>query len=144
MEESKFLTNPGDSLIIATRQNDNGDYVITNPEFEFDGAISSESFVDIFFRTLSNGVILSEWTKVGHQITSVQQHEIQYNIEKGQILQIKFIRSEAETQGVIEFVRFYVEGTCTLVGRETPTIDASMFANIKRAQTLGACCTLPR
>ena len=138
MEESKFLTNPGDSLIIATRQNDNGDYVITNPEFEFDGAISSESFVDIFFRTLSNGVILSEWTKVGHQITSVQQHEIQYNIEKGQILQIKFIRSEAETQGVIEFVRFYVEGTCTLVGRETPTIDASMFANINSDPTITA------
>ena len=88
MEESRFLTNPGDSLIIETRQNDNGDYVITNPQFEFDGAISSESSVDIFFRTLSNGVMLSEWVKVGHQTTAIQQHTFQYSIEKGQVLQV--------------------------------------------------------
>lgn len=138
MEESRFLTNPGDSLIIETRQNDNGDYVITNPQFEFDGAISSESSVDIFFRTLSNGVMLSEWVKVGHQTTAIQQHTFQYSIEKGQVLQVKFERSDNEVQGAIEFVRFYVEGTCTLVGRETPTIDASMFAGVNSDPTITA------
>ena len=130
MEESKFLLNPGDSLIIETRQNNSGEYNITNPEFEFGGVISEDAYVDIYFRTLSNGVILSDWEKIGTQNSALKQHSCEYNIGKEQILQIKFERSNDSVEGEIEFVRFFTEGDYILIGKETPTLDASMFAGV--------------
>ena len=130
MEESRFLKNPGDSLIIETRQNDNGDYVINNPEFEFGGIISDDAYVSIYFRTVSNGVILSDWENIGIQTTVLKQYDCIYDVSKGQILQIKFERSNDSIEGEIEFIRFYTDGDYILMGKETPTLDASMFSSV--------------
>lgn len=130
MEKSRFLKNPGDSLIIETRQNDNGEYIVKNPEFEFGGIISTNAYVSIYFRTISNGVILSEWEKIGIQNTTSKQFSYEYNVGRGQILQIKFERSKDSIEGEIEFIKFHTEGSYILIGKETPTLDASMFAGV--------------
>ena len=131
MEEKSKYISPGDSLIIETRQNDNGEYKIVNPQFEFGGVISETAFISIYLRTVSNGTIYSDWQLIGRQRVAVKKHLIEYVIKKGQVLQIKFVRSKDEVAGLIEFVKFYTyEGTYTLVGRETPTLDASMFSAV--------------
>ena len=129
MEEKSRLIFPGDSLIIETRQNDNGEYNIVNPQFEFGGVISENAYVTIYIRTVSHGTIYSDWRIIGKQRVAVRQHTFEYAVGRGQILQIKFVRSKDDVNGAIEFVKFYTdEGTYTLIGRETPTLDASMFA----------------
>ena len=136
MENSKFLINPGDSLIIETRPNHNGNYLIQNPEFEFDGIISENSFVNIYFRKLSNGVIYSNWERIGTQTERIQSHQISYNLSQGEILQIRLERSEYEEEGSIEFVKFYTEGSYTLISKETPTLDASMFSGVNSDKSI--------
>ena len=130
MEESVFLKRPGDSLIIETRQNKDGLYEIVNPRFEFGGVISSEAYVIIYFRTVSNGIMITPWEKVGSQNTELSSLDLTYRIEKGQTLQIKFVRSNDIVDGDIEFIKFYTEGTYRLIGHDTPTLDASMFAGV--------------
>ena len=131
MEQSKYILNPGDSLIIETRQNDNGEYVIVDPQFQFSGVISASAFITIHFRSVSNGTILSDWQLVGTQTVASKKHNFSYSLGQGQALQIKFTRSQDNVSGSIEFVKFYTEdSTYTLLGRETPTLDASMFSSV--------------
>ena len=131
MEQSKYILNPGDSLIIETRQNDNGEYVIVDPQFQFSGVISASAFITIHFRSVSNGTILSDWQLVGTQTVASKKHNFSYSLSQGQALQIKFTRSQDNVSGSIEFVKFYTEdSTYTLLGRETPTLDASMFSSV--------------
>ena len=80
MEESVFLKRPGDSLIIETRQNKDGLYEIVNPRFEFGGVISSEAYVIIYFRTVSNGIMITPWEKVGSQNTELSSLDLTYRI----------------------------------------------------------------
>lgn len=136
-EKSKYITSPGDSLIIETRQNDNGEYKIVNPQFEFGGVISENAYITIYFRTVSNSTIYSDWSLVGKQRVAVKQHTFEYLVKRGQILQIKFVRSKDEVEGAIEFVKFHTDaGTYKLVGRETPTLDSSMFAGVNADQSI--------
>ena len=91
IENSNYLYDDRDSLILQMRPNNRGSYTINSIEFTFDG-FTGDVNIDIYFGSLENGIIESDWEYVGTASPDSYTVNTAYDVPRSAVFQIKFVR----------------------------------------------------
>lgn len=131
MQNSNYLYKPDDTLIIQLRSNNRGRYIITQSVINFSDAITTaDVLVHVYFRIVENGVIAGDWTYIGVADSENNEFNVNFEVPRESVLQVKFIRKGIETEDGVKFVSMNIGSTFIVDKKPTPTIDASMFSAI--------------
>ena len=128
MESSKYLYQNKDALIIQMRPNDRGRYHINSVDFEFSG-VGIGAIIDIYFRVVENGVLKTEWTKIGFTSFNTATIAVSYDVPRSAVLEIRFVRV-GTSASVVEFKKVDIDATFFYTLLPTPTLDGSIFNNV--------------
>jgi len=127
MENSNYLYDDRDSLILQMRPNNRGSYTINSIEFTFDG-FAGDVNIDIYFGCLENGIIESDWEYVGTASADSYTVNTAYDVPRSAVFQIKFVRIGNGDE--IEFKQADIDATFFTTAKQTPTLNESIFANL--------------
>ena len=157
MENSNFLYQPEDALLLQMRVNHRGRYCVNNLHLRFSGiptyatsvcgiAVCGEAIcgteanpdimvvIHVYVRCIDNGIIEGEWQYIGASAQNDIIIPVNCVIPRSSQLQIKLVRKGESTENPIQLLFFRFDGNFITDAKPTPTLDSSMFAQVNNQE----------